>query len=376
MDLEMFLKNVISVDQQILKIYQNIIINEYLQKDNEKNIKYLKQLIELEKWAYQKLNLSYEQIGKIIDLLEIDSIPEVDLARNLLLNKIKSNNILEKQLKEQEITQLINYRIKIYLESIYYLDSKTPKNINYYPEGIEGINEIEKKDDKCDIYLTDSSYLPMRLMSEKQYIACALANHDVVLTFNTNLKKRLEMEAITDIEQLLIMLLELKSSLDGNNRYFYIEEIYYNIFKNKILEDRVISADFNFENLFEQFSTNQFSNENNKKFLNIYRQQISYISIYDYVNYLFSFEDNDFINYINGKYNIISFNIYIEYLKSYICVMRYDELVAIRDACYKIYKNIIANNKCAKMVYYCLSDEYYDRMQGLLNMDKKEKIKK
>ena len=56
--------------------------------------------------------------------------------------------------------------------------------------------------------------------------------------------------------------------------------------------------------------------------------------------------------------------------------MRYDELVAIRDACYQIYKNIIDNNKCAKMVYYCLSDECYDRMQGLLNMDKKEKIKK
>lgn len=373
MDIEKIFEQIIIIDKEILNIYQTMIINDYQVKSDEKLIEQLKKLIELEKWAYQKLNLSYEQIGKIIDLLEIDSIPEVDLANDLLLNKIKSDNILEKHLKEKEIKQLINYRIKIYLESIYYLDSKTPKNINYYTEGI---NEIEKKDDKCDIYLTDSSYLQMRLMSEKQYIACALANHDVVLTFNTNLKKKLEIEAITDIEQLLIMLLELKSSLDGNNRYFYIEEIYYNIFKNKILEDRVISADFNFENLFEQFSTNQFSNENNKKFLNIYRQQISYISIYDYINYLFSFEDNDFQYDANGKYNIISFNIYIEYLKSYICVMRYDELVAIRDACYQIYKNIIDNNKCAKMVYYCLSDECYDRMQGLLNMDKKEKIKK
>ena len=77
MNIKTLFENVISVDKQILKIYQNIIINEYLQKDNEKNIEYLKELIELEKWAYSKIDLSYLKLNFVLEELEKCMIPEI-----------------------------------------------------------------------------------------------------------------------------------------------------------------------------------------------------------------------------------------------------------------------------------------------------------
>ena len=373
MNIKTLFENVISVDKQILKIYQNIIINEYLQKDNEKNIEYLKELIELEKWAYSKIDLSYLKLNFVLEELEKCMIPEIELSNTILFTKIKSDNILENSLEEKYITQLIFYRIYLHLEEIYYLNPQTPKKINCYNESSR---IIDKKDDKTDIYLTDASYVAFRNETEQQYIKNALENHTVVLTFNTELKKQLELEAMVDMEQLAIMLLKIKTSIDVNNRYFYIQEIYFNMFKNKRLEERVIKADFYFDDLFDQFSTCKFHNQNNIKFLKIHREQISYISIYEYIKYLFSFVDNDFTQDIDGKFNIVIFNSYIEYFKAYIGMMRHDELVAIRDTCYKCYKEVIDNNNYAKLVCYSLTDECYNQAQTLLNIDKTKYCKK
>ena len=127
MNIKTLFENVISVDKQILKIYQNIIINEYLQKDNEKNIEYLKELIELEKWAYSKIDLSYLKLNFVLEELEKCMIPEIELSNTILFTKIKSDNILENSLEEKYITQLIFYRIYLHLEEIYYLNPQTPK---------------------------------------------------------------------------------------------------------------------------------------------------------------------------------------------------------------------------------------------------------
>ena len=46
MDIEQIFEHVISIDREILKVYQEIIINEYQLKPNDENINKLKSLIE------------------------------------------------------------------------------------------------------------------------------------------------------------------------------------------------------------------------------------------------------------------------------------------------------------------------------------------
>lgn len=378
MDINKVLEIVIQVDKKIFRIYEEMTVNDYLNKPNDLSIIELKKLIELENWAYKQLNLNYEDLKNIID--ELEKIPitnlEKEISKDILLKKVtfNYNELLEYRIENKYVEKLVLCRIYDYLTKTYYLFEQTPKDINCY---IERGKLISKKDDETDIYITDDSYLTMRYLTSKEYQKIATMEHNIVLAFNTNCKKELEKEAQVDIEQVITMLLEIKSDMDTYNRYFYIDEVYRRIFNNKTLENRVINADFIFDNLFEQFSIQSSYNKANKKFLKVYRSQISYLIIYDLIHYLFNFKDNNFIgNNVISRYNIITFNIYIEILKGYISVMRSDELEAIKKTCYIHYQDVIKDNEYAKMVYSCFKANSYDQLQGFINIGiDKEKIK-
>lgn len=378
MDINKILEQVIQIDKKIFRIYEDMTVNDYIGKSNDEKIKELKVLIELENWAYKLLNLDYENLKHMIDKFEKMPISDLEkeISEDILLKKATFDltQLLEYRIEDKYVEKLVLCRIYDYFNKLYYFDPKTPKDINCYKE--KG-KLIPKKDDETDIYITDASYLIMKKLSIKEYERTAINEHNVVLTFNTSCKKELEKEAETDIEQVTIMLLEIKSDIDVRNRYFYLDEIYRRIFNNKTLENRVMSADFVFDNLYEQFSIQSSSNKANKKFLEVYRGQISYLVIYDLIHYLFSFKDNEFIgNTKINKYHIIAFNIYIEALKGYISVMRSDELTAIKKTCYLHYQDVIKNNKCAQMIYSCFSEKSYDQLQSFINIGiDKEKVK-
>lgn len=370
MDINKILDNVIKIDKKIFRVYEEMTINDYEGKSNEQKIYELKELISLENWAYKNLNLSYENIKLILDKLEKLSIGdcEKEISQIILCEKIKTNSmqLIHYRVDDKYVEQLVLCRVYDHLSKLYYLDDRTPKDVNCY---IEGGQPVAKKDDETDIYITDDSYFKMRLLSEKEYIKKAISEHRVVLAFNKRCKKKLEIEAQTDIEQMLIMLLDIKSDIDVNNKYFYFDEIYRTMFNNKTLEYRVIGADFVFDDLFEQFSIQHNSVQANKDFLKVHREQLSYLVIFEFIHYLFSFTDSKFIgDDYKAKNNIILFNIYIEKLKAYISVIRYDELNAIKIACYKHYQEIIDNNKCAEMVYSCFDQNRYQMLYDFVNM--------
>ena len=165
---------------------------------------------------------------------------------------------------------------------------------------------------------------------------------------------------------------KLKVLQNHENRYYYLEEMYSEIFKSQKIEERLLKSNFDFDILYENFSHSTQTNKNNKNFINVFRQQASYFYICSVIDFMFRYRDTNFRSN-NKKFNLINFQIILDYIRAHVGFLRYDELVAIRECCQQEYKDVIEKNKCAKTICESLSDDYYKLLQSLLEIEDEEK---
>ena len=349
MKTEEILKNIRKIDKKILEIYNKIKSKETYTESFDQEIYELKNLASLEDYLYSNLNRN--ELKDIIEKYE--SLFDKNLYYELSIKQLEKVIEMKNEQNIELVEIMIRERMINYLNFLYKLDVPDSEMKDEY------------NDDKTKIYLPNNTIETIS-MTTKQYIEKAVAKEEKVYAFYEPIRRKLIFESILgkDMAEIFFLYVGLETT---ERPQFYAEEIYNNIFTNKLLEERMLSFDFDIDSLLENLSIQK--NTPNKKFVYWYRSHKSFSYLEQMLKQFNQYKDDIILSKSCLIYNL-SFDMFLLTVDANIMLLTKEDFQQLKKQTEQ-YLNIYKNDNyelVKRELNKKVSQENYQKLKKIINL--------